>query len=68
MTLPPVHPFLMAILRGTGIEGCAPQSHDDQAWGRIVREADQQGLTSILYRWLNKSHPTHRPSRPCRNS
>ena len=61
MTPPPVHPFLMAILRGTGIESCAPQPHDGQAWETIVREADQQGLTSILYRWLTESHPSHRP-------
>lgn len=62
MTSPPVHPFLMAILQGPGVEGCAPQSQDDQAWEKIVREADQQGLTSILYMWLNESHPNHRPS------
>ncbi len=62
MTSPPVHPFLMAILQGPGVEGCAPQSHDDQAWEKIVREADQQGLTSILYRWLTESHPNHRPA------
>lgn len=62
MTSPPVHPFLMAILRGTDVEGCAPQSQDGQAWEKIVREAGQQGLTSILYMWLNESHPNHRPS------
>ena len=62
MTPPPVRPFLMSILRGTGVESCAPQSQDDQAWEKIVREADQQGLISILYMWLNESHPNHRPS------
>ncbi len=62
MTSPPVHPFLMSILLSTGVEGCAPQSQDDRAWEQIIREADQQGLTHLLYRWFNESHPNHRPS------
>ena len=62
MTSPPVHSFLMAILRDADVDGCAPQSQDDRAWEKIVREADQQGLTAILYRWLHKSPPSRRPS------
>ena len=61
MTLPTVHPFLMGILRGTDLEALVLPALEDQAWEKIVRDATQQELLPILYRWLKTSNSGRMP-------
>ncbi|MDD5559566.1 nucleotidyltransferase family protein [Candidatus Methylomirabilis sp.] len=52
----------MGLLRGTQLEALAPPSPEDQAWEEIIRDATQQGLLPILYRWLKTSDSRYLPS------
>ncbi len=62
MAPPTVHPFLTGFLRAADLEGLTPPSPEDQAWQEIIRDATQQGLLPILYRWLKTSDSGQMPS------
>ncbi len=55
MTWPKVHQFLISLLKGTDAEKLAPPSPEDPGWDDIMRQAAQQLLTPIVYRWLQAS-------------
>ena len=54
MTSTNVHPFLLSLLRGTGEQAPLPSSREDQAWERIISDADRHALLPFLYRWLRR--------------
>lgn len=55
MTPPPVHPFLMGLLRGSDPGTLGPLAPDEGDWEKIIRDAAAQGFTPLLYRWLKQS-------------
>lgn len=55
MTAPAVHPFLLALLRGSDPERLLPLVPEDRDWEEINKDAVTHGLTPVLYRWLKHS-------------
>lgn len=62
LTLPFVHPFLMALLTDNSSEKNQPAIVQQDAWDTIVEEAITQRIVPLLLRRLN--HPAHRQEIP----
>jgi len=70
---PAIHPFLMSLLQGTAARTDLPSPTDEQTWSHIIGQAEEQHLTGLLSRWLQKANvpsllpqPQHDELRRCR--
>ena len=55
MTGPAVHPFLMAMLCGSGTETFLRRAPGEMDWEGIARDAAKHGLTPLLSREINRT-------------
>ncbi|MDE3219775.1 MAG: nucleotidyltransferase family protein [Nitrospirota bacterium] len=59
LTLPSVHPFLMALLREGQTEKDQLAAFPHHSWETIIEEAIAQRIAAILFRWLNNLNHQH---------